>query len=53
MTMMHLIKMTHRNDRQMHLGYNEVCCCLRVLACCRLAVLLAIAQRADRQENLG
>ena len=53
MTMMHLIRMTHQNDRQMHLGYDTVCCCLRVLACCRLAVLLAIAQQADRQENLG
>ena len=54
MTMMHLIRMTHQNDLQMQLGYDTVCYCLRVLACCRLALLLATAHQADRQEkNLG
>ena len=53
MRMMHLIRMTHQNDQQMHQGYDTVCCCLRVLACCRLAVLLARAYQADRQETLG
>ena len=53
MTMMHLIRMTHQNDRHMHLGYDTVCCCLRVLACCKLALLLTTAHHADRQENWG
>ena len=53
MTMMPLIRMTHQNDLQMHLGYDTVCYCLRVLACCRLAVLLATAHQADWHQNLG
>ena len=53
MTMVHLIRMTGQNDQQVHLGYDTVCCCLRVLACCRLAVLLATAHQADRQDNWG